>query len=278
MRYFRRLTTAVCIAMTCLAQTPEVAIENPKPVPIVGPLLRPFHLERRIVSPAVLSNTPRLESLVRAGNLYLSVQDVIALALENNGDMAIQRYGHLVAREVLRRAEGGGALRNIGQPISPGPVSVSLAGVNVNTVGLPEGGSGVSSGGGIVIQLGTNPPNLDPALFASASFQHSTTPLSNTILAQIPFQLNDSKQLQFGYFQSFATGTSAQLFFSSFHSHVNSPAFVLNTYTSRLLDLFVTQNLLQGFGVAVNTRNIRVQKNNMKVTDLQLKRQVITTV
>ena len=40
----------------------------------------------------------------------------------------------------------------------------------------------------------------------------------------------------------------------------------------------MTQNLLQGFGSAVNGRNIRVQKNNVKVTDLQFKQQVITTV
>src|ERR1700736_3426288 len=112
MRYLQRFTTAVCIAMTCFAQTPEVSIENPKPVRIVGPLLRPFHFERRIVSPAVLSNTPRLESLVRGGNLYLSVQDVIALAIENNIDIAVQRYSPFLAREVLRRAEGGGLLRS----------------------------------------------------------------------------------------------------------------------------------------------------------------------
>src|SRR5712671_3648880 len=165
----RKFLTVVCIASLShgFAQNSEVSIIDPRPLPKIGPLLRPFHLEKRQVSPARLTNTPRLESLVRAGNLYLSVQDVIALALENNLDIAIQRYGPLLAREVLRRAEGGGALRNIGQPISPGPVSVSLAGVNVNTVGLPEGGSGVSSGGGIVIQLGTNPPNLDPSIFAS---------------------------------------------------------------------------------------------------------------
>jgi outer membrane protein TolC len=52
----------------------------------------------------------------------------------------------------------------------------------------------------------------------------------------------------------------------------------LNPYTNGDLDLQVTQNLLQGFGSAVNTRNIRVQKNNLKVTDLQFKQQVITTV
>ena len=52
----------------------------------------------------------------------------------------------------------------------------------------------------------------------------------------------------------------------------------MNPYTSGDLDLQVTQNLLQGFGSAVNGRNIRVQKNNLKVTDLQFKQQVITTV
>src|SRR5260370_21539309 len=187
MRYFQRLTTAVCIAMTCSAQTPEVAIENPKPVPIVGPLLSPFHLERRIVSPAVLSNTPRLESLVRAGNLYLSLQDVIALALENNIYIAIQRYGPFLMQEVLRRTQGGGALRNVSQPIAPGPSSVSLAGVSAGNIGLPNGGSGVSSGGGLVISLGETPPGLDPFVFASSNYQHTTLPLSNTFFACGPF-------------------------------------------------------------------------------------------
>src|SRR6267154_4892784 len=120
MRYFQRLTTAVCVAMTCFAQTPEVSIENPKPVPFVGPLLRPFHLERRIVSPVNLSNTPRLESLVRSGNLYLSVQDVIALVLENNLDIEIQRYGPFLAREVERRSHAT-LLRDISSPILAGP-------------------------------------------------------------------------------------------------------------------------------------------------------------
>src|SRR6267142_6131119 len=191
MRYFQRLTTAVCIAMTCLAQTPEVLIENPKPVRIVGPILRPFHLERRIVSPAVLSNTPRLESLVRAGNLYLSVQDVIALALENNIDIAIQRYGPFLTQEVLRRTQGGGGLRNVSQPIAAGPSSVSLAGVSAGNIGLSNAGSGVSSGGGLVISLGETPPNLDPFVFAAANFQHNTSPQSNTFLAGVPFLLDD---------------------------------------------------------------------------------------
>jgi len=276
----QKLSTFLCVifAGLGLAQSPEAAIETPKLPPVVGPLMRPFHPERRTVAPVNLGNSPRLESLLRGGNLYLSVPDVIALTLENNLDIAVQRYGPPLAREVLRRTEGGGALRNIGQPISPGPVSVSLAGVSVNAVGLPESGSGVGSGGGITIQLGTPPPNLDPAIVAYAQFQHTSVPLSNTFLALTDALLDNSRFMQLGYQQSFVSGTYAQLFFVSSRNHYNSPAYSVNPYTSGYLDLYVTQNLLQGFGVAVNNRNIRVQRNNMKVTDLQLKQQVIVTV
>lgn len=271
------LALAISISAALAQSKPEVSVLTPEPKNPVEKLMRPFHLERRIVTPANLSNSPRLESLVRAGNLYLSAQDVIALALENNVDIAIQRYGPYLAREVLRRAEGGGFLRSVGVPIGPGPVSVSLAGVSVNSGGLGSG-SGVSSGGGIVIQLGTPPPSLDPTLFAYGNFQHNTTPLSNTVLSQIPFLLNDSRTFQFGYAQQFITGTSAQISYSTYRSKINSPSPLLNPYTSGSLDLYITQPLLQGLSRTVNNRNIRVARNNMKVTDLQFKRQVIVTV
>ena len=275
-----RYTTAV-LYINCavlFAQSQEVTIETPQGPPVVGRLLRPFHLEQRRVSPAVLSDSARLESLVRAGNLYLSVQDVIAIALENNLDIAIQRYAVPLAREVVRRTEGGGALRSVGQPISPGPESVSLAGVSVNAVGLPESGSGVSSGGGLVIQLGEVPPSFDPNFYAYANFQHASTPLSNQILGLTPVLVNNSRQFQFGYNQNFQSGTYTQLTYFDYHSALNSPAYLYNPYTQAYLDLYVTQNLLQGFGIAVNNRFIRVARNNMKVSELQLKQQVITTI
>ncbi|MBZ5595920.1 MAG: TolC family protein [Acidobacteriia bacterium] len=272
------MAVSITLVLSSFVQASEITIEQPKPLPVVGPLFRPFHWERRIVPPATFSNTPRLESLVRGGSLYLSVQDVIALVLENNIDIAIQRYGPVLAREVLRRTSGGGLLRSVGTPIYPGPVSVSTLGVSVSAVGLAESGSGVSSGGGIVVGYGTPPPNLDPYLFAFGNFQHSTAAQSNVVLVGVPSLLNDSRTFQFGYGQTFATGTSAQLTYGSYQSSLNSPVFVLNPYTQGFLDLFITQNLLQGFGIAVNNRNIRVAKNNMQVTDLQVKRQVITTI
>lgn len=255
----------------------EVTIREQRLPTYVSPVLRPFRFERRMVSPPKLHDSPRLEGLVRAGNLYLSVQDVIALLLENSLDIAIQRYGPLLANEVLRRAQGGGFLRSIDTPVTAGPVSVSLAGVSVNTNGL-AGGSGVGSGGGIVTQIGPTPPNLDPSLSFFANVAHNTTPLSNTILSQTTALTNDVRQYQIGYNQQFLTGSSVSVSYYSGRSRVNSPANLLNPATSGNIDLYVTQNLLQGFSRAVNNRNIRVAKNNLKVTDIQFRRQVIVTV
>src|ERR1700733_735250 len=188
----------------------EITIQTPSPPPVVGPILRPFHLERRIVSPANLTNTPRLESLIRAGNLYLSAQDVIALALENNIDIAVQRYGPYLAREVLCRAEGGAPLRSVGLPIQPGPQSVSLTGVSATNVSIAGGGSGATSGGGLVASIGTTPPSLDPYLLAYGQFSHNTTPLSNEALALVDSQVVSARTVEIQYGQSWATGTSAQ--------------------------------------------------------------------
>ncbi|HUO30066.1 MAG TPA: TolC family protein [Bryobacteraceae bacterium] len=259
------------------AQSSEVSIEPPHPQPVIGHILAPFHVQKREVGPARLANTPRLESLVRAGNLYLSVDDVIALVLENNLDIAVQRYSPFLAREVLRRTEGGGYLRSVDTPIAAGPTSVSTAGVSVNANGL-AGGAGLSSGGGIVTQIGPVPPNLDPVLYVGEYAGHNTTPLTNQLLNETAALTNDYHQIVFQYYQQFITGTSAQLTFFDYHSFQNSPANLFNPSITGYLDLQIYQPLLQGFRIGVNNRDIRIAKNNQKVSNLQLKLQVATTV
>ncbi len=259
------------------AQSPEVSIQMPKPPPGVGRLLGPFHLEKRVVSPARLTNSPRLESLVRGGNLYLSAQDVIALALENNLDIAIQRYGPFLAREVQRRAEGGNILRGIEAPVLAGPVSVSLTGVSTGSNGL-AGGAGVGSIGTIVTQAGPAPPTLDPSLFVYANFGHTTSPQTNLSVNRTTSLTADFRQYQFNYSQQFITGTGVSATYLSSRNLYNSAQFVVNPATTAFIDLTVNQPLLQGFSKAVNNRDIRVARNNAKSTDLQVRRQVVTTV
>jgi len=263
------------LAGSALAQT-AVRIDPAKGG--LGWLTHPY--QQRSVPPINLTNSSRLESLVRAGNLYISAQDVVALAIENNIDVEVQRYAPLLAREVLKRAQAGGVLRSVGVGVAPGPQSVSLQGVSVNAGGAAAGtaGAGVSSGGGILTQLGPTIPPLDPAVSAFANFQHLSIPQNNTVLTGTTGLIQDIRTYQAQYQQNWSFGLSAQLSYASQYTKLNSLLFSLNPYTSGQLDLQITQNLLQGFGSAVNGRNIRVQKNNLKVTDLQFKSQLITTI
>jgi outer membrane protein len=267
----------VCsMAVSAFAQSPEVSIETPRPPKYVGGLLKPFHFEKRTVAPPKLSNTPRLQQLVRAGNLYLSAQDVIALALENNLDIAVQRYGPFLSREVLRRAEAGGLLRGTDVPIAAGPSSVSTAGISAASSGL-AGGAGIGSGGGIVTGIGPNPPGLDPVLFANASFGHLTTPLTNTQLNATTTLVTSYQNWNVGYARSWITNTYAQVYFAESRNVLNSTTPLFNPSLSGAVDLYVTQQLLQGFGFNVNNRYIKVAKNNLKVSDLLIRQQVAVT-
>jgi len=272
----RSVSLLLCIALlfscSAIAQS-EVRIDPPKGG--LGWLTRPY--QPRSVPPINLANSTRLEALERAGNLYLSAQDVVALAIENNIDVEVQRYAPLLAREVLKRAQAGGVLRSVGVGVAPGPQSVSLQGVSVNFAGA-TGTTGVGSGGGILTQLGPTIPLLDPTVTAFANFQHLSVPLSNTVLTGTNSLVQNVRTYQTQYAQNWVFGLGAQVSYSSQFTKVNSQFFTFNPYTSGNLDLQITQNLLQGFGSAVNGRNIRVQKNNLKVTDLQFKLQVITTV
>ena len=124
------LFVPLLLAAEARAQS-EIAVQPPNGR--LGWLTDPY---RAASVPAIrLTNSPRFNDLIRAGSLYLTSQDVVALAIENNIDVEVQRYGPLLAQQVLRRAQGGGALRSVGLGVAAGPESVSLQGVSVNNSG-----------------------------------------------------------------------------------------------------------------------------------------------
>ena len=269
-----RLSSLALVAFHALAQTSNIAVLPPQPHAL-GFLTRPYR--QRIVPPINLTNSSRLASLIRAGNLYLTAPDVIALALENNIDIETQRYGPLLFREDLRRAQVGGNLRVPSTPIAAGPQSVSLAGINVGNTSLSSG-TGVSSSGGITVSFGSAIPNLDPLVSIAASLGHFTSPESNLIVDQTNYLVQGSRSFSLGYSQQFLPGTIVSASYGAMRSTSNSPTNLLNPIDSGSLSVSVTQNLLQGFGSSVNNRYIRIAGNNVKVSDLQLKFQAITTV
>src|ERR1700733_6847584 len=206
--------------------------------PAQGPLLRftrPFRA--RPVPPANLTNSGRMESLIHAGNLYLSAQDAVALAVENNLGIEVQRYGPLLADEVLRRARAGGALRSVGVGVASGPASVSLTGVTVTNIGTTgTAGAGGSSGGGIVTQLGPPISSFDPTVTLYGNFQHATSPQSNTILTGTTALIQNSRTYQAQYLQAWDFGMTAQFTVYDQHIDVNSAYFDINPYTQGYLD------------------------------------------
>ncbi len=169
MRRLKAFCSLVCtyaLAVSVLPAQTAVRVDPPKGG--LGWITRPY--QQRYVPPINLTNSNRLESLIRAGNLYLTAQDVIALALENNLDIEIQRYGPLLNKAVTLRTESGAPLRSVGVAIAQGPTSVSTTGVSLNASG---GGTTTVAGvgsGQITTSVGVTPPSLDPQLVFYTNF------------------------------------------------------------------------------------------------------------
>jgi outer membrane protein TolC len=231
-----------------------------------------------VIAPVDLSNSGRLEALLRAGNLYLSLQDAVALALENNLDIAISRYGPPEAQTDLLRAQGGGALRGVTQTVAQGP---SGAGLSLNAFGsgsgsfVPSTSTGIN---GVVSQLGTLIPNYDPQLTSFVGWGHTTSPQSTPFLYGTTSLVTTATTANFALSQGFASGATATLQFQNQHATLNSGRPDLNPLFTGGLTLTVSQPLLSGFGLAVNRRGINQAKNSLAVQDLVFKQQVMTTV
>jgi len=223
----------------------------------LGGVTRPYRA--RTVPPAEFSNSARIDALMRAGRLYLSLQDAIALALENNLDIELQRYGPRIAQTDLERAEAGGSLRGVSTATQPASDSSAGSITQVTSVGTPI-------------------PSLDPALVGQVNWSHRSQPQINTFSTGTSYLVSKSRLSNFGFQQGFLTGTTVNFGWNNNWLDQNSARADFNPSTAASFNLTITQRLLQGFGLAVNSRNIRVAKNNQQVSDSVFEQQVIATV
>ena len=268
----------VLVAGTAGAQAP--AVQKPSHGRWLSGLTHPYQWEE--VGPVDLANSGRLEALLRAGKIYLSLQDAIALALENNLDIALQRYGPLQANASLLRAEAGGLLRGVPTAVQQATTSALSqatggAGGAGGSSALVSGASG-GAGGTIITATGSQIPNLDPSAYLSGSWGHRTSPQSNSFSTGTNALVLRNDVVQFGIQQGFITGTTVSLGYNNSRLQTNAGRSDFNPSMTGSVSLNFTQHLLQGFGIAVNNRNIRIAKNNQRVSDLAFKQQVITTV
>jgi outer membrane protein len=238
----------------------------------------------RAVPPPTLGNSSRLDSLLRGGNLYLSLQDTIALALENNLDIAIQRYGPQIADAQVMQAEAGGFARGVSTSIAAGPSSASVSssgttpGTNQNAASVASIGTSSAVAGSVLQSSGPTIPNLDPVLVGGLSWAHLTSPQSSAFVTGTNFLVQKQDLSSVGIQKGFLTGTIVNLGLNNSSVTSNSLRNDFNPATNASLGITLTQHLLQGFGPAVNSRQIRIAKNNREVSDLTFKLQVQTTV
>src|SRR5712671_3229976 len=153
------------------------------------------------VSPVNFQNSQRIFDLIRAGQLYLSLDDAIALALENNLDIELERFLPKISDTDLLRAHGGGLLRGlsllvneappgIGGPNGPllttltsGSTPSPLVNTNFSDVALiSQQQNDLSVTGLIPMSNGTAIPIFDPTLSALVNRQHLTTPEFSSVL------------------------------------------------------------------------------------------------
>jgi outer membrane protein len=246
-------------------------------------VLQPYETQQ--VPQPNLGNSPRIDSLMKDGKIYLSIDDAIALALENNLDLDIARYNLNIAEADLLRARSGASILGVNTGIVQNTPGGGVGGLG-GTVGSGTGGTTVAAGGagtgtnGLVSStLGIGAPitSFDPALTATIQLDKNDTE-SVSVFSPVPVVAQNTYTSNFGYTQGFQWGGALTGAFNNSHLTTNNPTSLLTPQLGSSFQFRFTQNLLQGFGFLPNTRFIRIAKNNREISDVAFRLQIITTV
>lgn len=272
------LLAALLAAMQLSAQ--QVAAIAPVP-PQGNSVLRPYLAPE--APPIRAANSPRLATLLRGGNLYLTAHDAIALALENNIDLEIARYSPILADWRVTRALAGGALPGV--PSGAGQAASFASGQGVLGSQAAAGVSGGGAGGGgagrsnaTVSQVGPVVQTLDPTFQQATTFSHRSNPQSNVTQSLTNNLVSRQRAYSGSFQQGFLTGGSVTVSYTHHFLEENSPTNLLNPSAALNASIMIQHNLLQGFGTAVNGRNIKVARLNRNISDLDFETQVTATV
>jgi outer membrane protein TolC len=234
-----------------------------------------------------LDNSHRLNDLIRDGKLYISLQDAIDLALENNLDLAIARYNLPIADTDIQRTKAGGSFRGVNTGIVQGTPGGGVGGFGAGAPGAGAGGTTGGAGGagagasGLVqstLGIGTNVSSYDPILTGTTNLEHLIAPLGNLQLYGVPALNQNTGIVDFNYSQAFPTGTSVSLEVDNNRITSNSIFNSLNPTLNSYYRFTVQQQLLAGFGTGPNLRFLRIAKNNKKISDIAFKMQIVATV
>lgn len=282
--------------------TCTIALAQQEPVNDRAPqVVRPHGPLRAYKAPSIsavnFQNSQRIFDLMRAGQLYISLSDAIAIALENNLDIELERLLPKIAETDLLRAKGGGLLRGlsllvnepapgIGGPSGPlltnltaGSTPSALVNTNFSDIALiRQQQNNLSVTDPIPMANGPAIPQFDPILSGLVNVEHATTPEYTNVLTGSNWLAANSVNGNAGLNMGFASGAQLSVNFNNSRYSTDASRYTYNPFTTTSLGITITQPLLQGFGRGLNTRFIRIARNSRKVADLVFKQQVIDTV
>ena len=244
--------------------------------------------EPRHLPPPNLANTPRIDELMRNGKLYLSLNDAIALALENNLDISIARYNLNIADTDVLRAKAGASILGTPTGVVQNTPGGGVGGIGA-TAGLSTGGTSLGAGGigagtnGLVsstLGVGPNITSFDPVITANLQEDHLSQTATSIFQGVFPGSslVQNTGTVNFAYNQEFHWGTNLQVAFNNQRQTTNSAFSSVSPALNSSLKATITQPLLQGFGFPANTRFIRIAKNNRELTDVAFRLQIIDSV
>src|SRR5271155_5148843 len=258
--------------------------------------IRPY--EAKPVPPVNLQNSQRIFDLMRAGQLYLSLADAIALALENNLDIEVERYLPRLAQTDIQRAQGGGLLRGLSLLVDEpppgiggpnGPLLTTLtasstpaAPVNTNfsdVALITQQQNDLAVTGALPLSSGPAIPQYDPTISGHINLAHQSTPEYNPLITgSSNWLVTKNVNGNFGWTQGFSTGAQVSMTFDNTRLTSNAARYTYNPILNSSLAFTVTQPLLRGFGIELNRRYIHIAKNNTKIAELVFRQQAIDTV
>jgi len=238
------------------------------------------------IDKASFANSVRLNDLIKDGKIYLSLSDAIALAIENNYDIAIARYNLDIADTDILRAKTGqlplGVPTGIVANTLTGSASTAATGgggPGGTTVGAGGAGSGVSGLTLTTAGAGPLPENLDPFFAGTIQLERAYQPELNPLFSGgLPKLDTNTNQYNFTYNQGFVTGTALQVGWQNNRVTTPNP---FDSYSPSLQSTFkatLTQHLLQGAGIWVNKRFIYQALNDRRITDSAFRQQILYTV
>ncbi len=237
------------------------------------------------VEPPNLKNDARLASLIQDGKLMLSLNDAVALALENNLDIAIARDNLNIAQTDIMRADAGSSILGVNTGIlqnTPGGGVGGLSGlVGSGTGGTSPGSAGIATGtNGLVnstLGVGSTITSFDPILSGTLQMDRLHTPSTNSVNGTHRLDTNTGTS-DLAYLQGLQWGTDVAVNFNNAHITSNNRNNLYSPDINASTLYKLTQPVLQGFGKLPNTRFIRIAQNNLQINDAAFRLQVITTV